>query len=206
MARPTLPCKFLLRQRTLPVHRRTCIRHICTHTRSHAPSANLLLLFVWRLYPTPLPRPISIQYSVTWRPTSSLSPCTTSGHLLALGPISVFVSRYTWYECAAGIMGERNKAKTWLKKRIHLRDRTKDTIMFERSWLGICFHLPARVFFFILHSHFNPIVDSQHTSPHHGLKVKRFAKAAFGFISETGKWHKVQNWWTLYDLQSDGTT
>ena len=60
--------------------------------------------------------------------------------------------------------------------------------------------------FFILHSHFNPIVDSQHTSPHHGLKVKRFSKAAFGFISQTGKWHKVQNWWTLYDLQSDGTT
>ena len=30
-------------------------------------------------------------------------------------PISVFVSRYTWYECAAG---RRNKAKTWLKKRI----------------------------------------------------------------------------------------
>ena len=28
----------------------------------------------------------------------------------------------------------------------------------------------ARVFFFTLHSHFNPIVDSQHTSPHHGLK------------------------------------
>ena len=68
------------------------------------------------------------------------------------------------------------------------------------------FHLPARVFFFTLHSHFNPIVDSQHTSPHHGLKVKRFAKAAFGFISQTGKGHKVQNWWTLYDLQSDRTT
>ena len=32
------------------------------------------------------------------------------------------------------------------------------------------FHLPAQVFFFSLHSHFNPIVDSQHTSPHHGLK------------------------------------
>ena len=30
-----------------------------------------------------------------------------------------------------------------------------------------CFHLPAHVFFFTLHSHFNPIVDSQHTSPHH---------------------------------------
>ena len=58
--------------------------------------------FVSRLYPTPLPRPISIQYSVTWRPTSSLSPCDTTGHLFALGPISVFVSRYTWYECAAG--------------------------------------------------------------------------------------------------------
>ena len=29
-----------------------------------------------------------------------------------------------------------------------------------------CFHLPAHVFF-TLHSHFNPIVDSQHTSPHH---------------------------------------
>ena len=49
------------------------------------------------------------------------------------------------------------------------------------------FRLPARVFFFTLHSHFNPIVHSQHTSPHHGLKVKRFAKAAFGFISQTGK-------------------
>ena len=58
--------------------------------------------FVSRLYPTPLPRPISIQYSVTWRPTSSLSPCDTTAHLFALGPISVFVSRYTWYECAAG--------------------------------------------------------------------------------------------------------
>ena len=57
---------------------------------------------VSRLYPTPLPRPISIQYSVTWRPTSSLSPCDTTAHLFALGPISVFVSRYTWYECAAG--------------------------------------------------------------------------------------------------------
>ena len=57
---------------------------------------------VSRLYPTPLPRPISIQYSVTWRPTSSLSPCDTTIHLFALGPISVFVSRYTWYECAAG--------------------------------------------------------------------------------------------------------
>ena len=41
-------------------------------------------------------------YSVTWRPTSSLSPCDTTIHLFALGPISVFVSRYTWYECAAG--------------------------------------------------------------------------------------------------------
>ena len=58
--------------------------------------------FVSRLYPTPLPRPISIQYSVTWRPTSSLSPCDTTIHLFAQGPISVFVSRYTWYECAAG--------------------------------------------------------------------------------------------------------
>ena len=57
---------------------------------------------VSRLYPTPLPRPISIQYSVTRRPTSSLSPCDTTIHLFALGPISVFVSRYTWYECAAG--------------------------------------------------------------------------------------------------------
>ena len=57
---------------------------------------------VSRLYPTPLPRPISIQYSVTWRPTSGLSPCDTTIHLFALGPISVFVSRYTWYECAAG--------------------------------------------------------------------------------------------------------
>ena len=42
------------------------------------------------------------KYSVTWRPTSSLSPCDTTIHLFALGPISVFVSRYTWYECAAG--------------------------------------------------------------------------------------------------------
>ena len=62
----------------------------------------LVVTFVSRLYPTSLPRPISIQYSVTWRPTSSLSPCGTSGHLFAQGPISVFVSRYTWYECAAG--------------------------------------------------------------------------------------------------------
>ena len=30
------------------------------------------------------------------------------------------------------------------------------------------------MFFFTLHSHFNPIVDSQHTSPHHGLKVLRY--------------------------------
>ena len=61
-----------------------------------------IVLIVSRLYPTPLPRPISIQYSVTWRPTSSLSPCDTTIHLFALGPISVFVSRYTWYEYAAG--------------------------------------------------------------------------------------------------------
>ena len=62
---------------------------------------------VSRLYPTTLPRPISIQYSVMWRPTSKLvarslirpspRPCPR-----ALGPISVFVSRYTWYKCAAG--------------------------------------------------------------------------------------------------------
>ena len=63
---------------------------------------NVEMIIVSRLYPTPLPRPISIQYSVTWRPTSSLSPCDTTIHLFALGPISVFVSRYTWYECAAG--------------------------------------------------------------------------------------------------------
>ena len=74
----------------------------CTHTIYNTGSIFYLSFLVSRLYPTPLPRPISIQYSVTWRPTSSLSPCDTTIHLFALGPISVFVSRYTWYECAAG--------------------------------------------------------------------------------------------------------
>ena len=72
-------------------------------------------IIVSRLYPTPLPRPISIQYSVTWRPTSSLSPCDTTIHLFALGPISVFVSRYTWYECAAG---KEKQSQNFIEKRI----------------------------------------------------------------------------------------
>ena len=83
--------------------------NLCIRYREPAirkPSQLLHIYFIYflvsRLYPTPLPRPISIQYSVTWRPTSSLSPCDTTIHLFALGPISVFVSRYTWYECAAG--------------------------------------------------------------------------------------------------------
>ena len=69
---------------------------------THTHTQEYIRTIVSRLYPTPLPRPISIQYSVTWRPTSSLSPCDTTIHLFAQEPISVFVSRYTWYECAAG--------------------------------------------------------------------------------------------------------
>ena len=76
--------------------------HGCYFSTAWEQLSTFCFTLVSRLYPTPLPRPISIQYSVTWRPTSSLSPCDTTIHLFALGPISVFVSKYTWYECAAG--------------------------------------------------------------------------------------------------------
>ena len=69
-------------------------------------------VFVSRLYSTPLPRPISILYSAMWRSTSSLLPCATSGHLFALRPISVFVSRYTWYECT----GREKQSKNLIEK------------------------------------------------------------------------------------------
>ena len=63
------------------------------------------------------------------------------------------------------------------------------------------FHLPARVFFSTLHSHFNPIADSQHTSPHHGLKVKRFAKAAFDLSFVVSLFY-VQNNFFSFDPES----
>ena len=68
-------------------------------------------------------------YSVTWRPTSSLSPCATSGHLFAQGRISVFVFRYTWYECADGSVCRRMSAA---QMRFYTVERLSD----ERSLLG----------------------------------------------------------------------
>ena len=47
------------------------------------------------------------------------------------------------------------------------------------------FHLPAQVIFFTLHSHFNPIVDSQHTRPHHGLKVTVVRTAGYRWVANT---------------------
>ena len=54
---------------------------------------------------------------------------------------------------------------------------------------NLSIHLPAQVFFFSLHPHFNPIVDSQHTSPHHGLRVKTYLSQTAYHMTRDLIWH-----------------
>ena len=74
-----------------------CLFHGCTKHPSLAQSAS------------------SIQSRGDRQVLSSLSPCDTTIHLCAPGPISVFVSRYTWYECAAG---REKQCQNLIEKRI----------------------------------------------------------------------------------------
>ena len=80
------------------------------------------LLDTW-LYPSPLPRPISIHLFRHVEAASRILPRVTSGDFFAQGPKSVFVTGYTWYECAAGKekRSKKNGQKDVFLRKLHYR-------------------------------------------------------------------------------------